>query len=506
MAWYCFIIHESTCNNFSTTIRVLYGQAVKKNRVVILLLSFLLIITVTSCENEVNVIWPEEIGHNEVSIALTTEYAHNQDEFVYPGEIVSFDSRGTGTKYAADNTKTIVWTFTQISNGANYFDTAFTQGGVTSVDKVFYDEGTYKVRADLYSTEDYESLGVGAPLIDTGERTITVEGVEFEIQTEVIDEKVIKFTPVILNPEIGPVYTALCMNFGDNNVDVLEVTNLESITHSYATEGMYNVTAELLYQSSDSKVITTSETSVRVKGALYIVSPSSPLKTDTVYTFQAHQVELLPSASAYEWDFGDGTVVKIPYTSEVSHLFMQPGSYVVSVDVLDTEVMGENVLISTYLPVEVVESDNFLSELHGMEKFNLNFSVQHDYVDLKTGVFIWDWKSYGDVIWDGTHFSMEWSQDRHSEYMIGRVSEDGTTIEHLIIRHEYQDTNRAQTIQWFEIVIHDLPFSLNEAPDRFTVTERGEELNEFVTYFNTYRTEGYYWAKDSSLKITFSKE
>ena len=261
----------------------------KINKVVILLLSFLLVVTVTSCENEVNVIWPEEIGHNEVSIALTTEYAHNQDGFVYPGEIITFDSRGTGKKYAPDNTKTIVWTFTQFSDGANYLDTASTQGGITSVDKVFYDEGTYKIRADLYNTEDYESLGVGAPLIDTGERTITVEGIEFEIKTEVIDEKVIRFTPIILNPEIGPVYTALCMHFGDNNIEVLEVTNLESMTHSYVTEGMYNITAELLYQSSDSKVIAKSETSVRVKGisiqpvenryCVYISGPSSRIIT-----------------------------------------------------------------------------------------------------------------------------------------------------------------------------------------------------------------------------------
>lgn len=486
--------------------QIFNGENLKKNQVVILLFSILLVMTVTSCENEVNVIWPEEIGHNEVLITFTTEYAHNRDGFVYPGEIITFDSRGTGTKYAPDNTKTIVWTFTQISDGKNYLDTASTEGGVTSVEKVFYDGGTYKIRADLYNTEDYKSLGVGSPLIDTDEREITVEAIVFELETEVLYEKVIQFIPKILNPEIGPVYTGLCMHFGDNNIEVLEATTLEGITHSYVTEGIYNVTAELLYQSSVSSVIATSDTSVRVKGALYIVSPSGPLKTDTIYTFQAHQVQIFPSASAYEWDFGDGAVVKIPYTSEVSHLFTQPGSYVVSVDVLDTEVMGENVLTSTYLPVEVVESANFLNELHEMNKFDLNFSVQHDYIDLKTGVFLWEWDSKGDVTWEGTHFSMEWSQDRHSEYMIGRVSEDGTIIEHLIIRHEYLDTNRAQTIQWFEIVIHDIPFSLDQAPDRFTATKRGEELNEFVTYFNTYKTEGYYWAKDSALKITFSKE
>jgi hypothetical protein len=483
------------------------GETLKLNRIVILLSSLLLTMTVTSCENEVNVIWPEEIGHVEVSITITTEYTHDRDGFIYPGEKITFDSQGTGTERVYDNTKTVIWTFTQISNGENYLDTVSTDGGVTSVEKVFYDEGTYNVRAELYNTEDYETLGVGSPLIDTDEREITVEAIDFEIETVVLDEKMIQFQPKILNPEIGPVYTGICMHFGDSNIEVSEATSLDSITHSYETDGIYDVIVELLYQSSNSRaVIATSDTSVRVKGDLYIVSPSGPLETDTVYTFQAHQVKLLPSASAYEWDFGDGTVVKIPYTSEVSHLFTQSGSYVVSVNVLDSEVMGENILTSTYLPVEVVESTNFLSELHETNKFDLDFSVQHDYTDLKTGVFIWNWDSYGDVTWDGTHFSMEWSQDRHSEYMIGRVSEDGTIIEHLIIRHEFVESDRAQTIQWYELVIHDLPFLFDEAPNKFTATRRGEELNYFVTYFNTYKTEGYYWAKDSELHIQFEKE
>ncbi|UCC17602.1 MAG: PKD domain-containing protein, partial [Dehalococcoidales bacterium] len=212
------------------------------------------------------------------------------------------------------------------------------------------------------------------------------------------------------------------------------------------------------------------------------------------------------SASAYKWDFGDGTIAKIPYTNEVSHLFIKPGSYVVSVDVLDSEVMGVNILASTFLPVEVVESANFLNELHSMDKFDLDYSIHHDYTDLTTGIFIWDWDSYGEVIWDDTHFSMEWAQDRHSEHMIGRVSEDGTTIEHLIIRHEFVDNDRAQTNQWFELVIHDLPLLIDEAPEKFTANKRGEELRDFIIYFNTYKTEAYHWTEDAYLNVRFEKE
>ena len=479
----------------------------KINSIVNLILLFLLVMMSASCQNEVKIIWPEEMDINKVSISVTTEYAHSWEETVYPGERVTLDSRSDSTKNVVDDTKTVVWTFTETSDRDVFINSLNTEGMITSVEKVFNDEGTYKIRADLYDSEDFKSFGVGAPLIDTDEIEITVKAIDFKVETEVIDERVIQFKPRILNPEIGLVYTALRMHFGDNTVELFENKFPESITHSYKAEGNYIVSAELLYESKDNNsVIAKSETSVRVKGDLYIVTPPGPLKTNTVYTFQAHQVIRIPSSSAYEWDFGDGTVAKIPYTNEVSHLFIKPGSYVVSVNVLDSEVLGQNKLASTYLPVEVVEPANFLADLQQMKTFDLYFTLQHDYTDLTTGIFIWDCGSLGEVIWDGAHFSMEWSQDRHSEHMMGRVSEDGTTIEHLIIRHEYLDHDRAQTLQWYELVIHDLPLSSDEAPDRFTANKRGEELNDFVIYFNTYKTEGYHWTKTSELNITFEKE
>ena len=56
-----------------------------------------------------------------------------------------------------------------------------------------------------------------------------------------------------------------------------------------------------------------------------------------------------------------------------------------------------------------------------------------------SGLFSWVWDSYGEVIWDGVNFSMQWEQYNHSEVMTGRVYADGTIIEQLIIRHEFGD-------------------------------------------------------------------
>ena len=214
----------------------------KIKNIISLIVFFVLVMPLASCQNEVNIIWPEERDRDTVFISMTTEFPHSREDIAYPGEKVTFDSRSNSVKHILDNTKTIVWTVTQVSDGERFMGSDYTDGGITSIEKVFKNEGTYKIRADLYDSEEFQSLGVGAPLLDTDECEIAVEAIDFTIETEVIDEKVIQFTPKILNPEIGPEYTGLRMHFGDNTVEVYEDNILESITHSYMTEGIFNVT------------------------------------------------------------------------------------------------------------------------------------------------------------------------------------------------------------------------------------------------------------------------
>ena len=172
-------------------------------------------------------------------------------------------------------------------------------------------------------------------------------------------------------------------------------------------------------------------------------------------------------------------------------------------DLIDGDAKALTILASTDLTIEIEESGYFLSELQQMKRFDFVFAVQHDYTDHTSGIFKWDCGAGGRLVWDGINFTLDWSRDNHSEQMTGRVSEDGTIIEHLMIRHEFFDFNR--TTQWYELIIHDLPLSLDEAPYRFTVHKQGEELSKFVMFFSTYRTEGYSWTEDANLQIKFEK-
>ncbi len=476
----------------------------KKSGITTILLFPVLVTMLVSCKGETNIIMADSIDSQKISITFTTEYSHEREGFLYPGEKIFINYVRADNKGTVDKTKTVIWTFSQTTDGENFTEYVSKDGWEASIAKSFTDEGTYNIRADLYDTGQYQSIGNGTPVISTDEIQFIVEAADLLIESEEIDKRVIQFKPKILNPEIGLVYTGLRMHFGDNTIEEFEGKIPESIMHSYETEGFYNITAELFFKAKFyDLILTKSEKTIRVKGNLYIISLPEPLKTDTEYTFQALQVETLTSKPKYKWAFGDGKISKILSTDAVTHSYVQPGSYTLHVDLIDGETKENIILASTNLTIEIEESGYFLSELQQMKKFDLVFTVQQDYIDHTSGIFKWDCGSGGALIWDGTHFSLDWSKDTHSEHLTGRVSEDGTILEHLIVRHEFVDFNR--TTQWYELITMDLPLSLNEAPNRFSVDKQGTELSTFVTSFNTYITEGYQWTKNAELHIKFEK-
>ena len=241
---------------------------------------------------------------------------------------------------------------------------------------------------------------------------------------------------------------------------------------------------------------------VDVSQALQIIVPSGPLKTGEEYTFTARtdSSENLPEAPSYEWDFGDGNGKIIPFSNEVIHLYENPGNYTIRVVLFESDEEAAPLLGIATATVEVEASANHLMELHQMNKFALDFAVQHDYVEGMSGRYSWDYESYGEVIWDRVNFSMQWEQYGHSEVMTGRVSADGTVIEQLKIRHVFGDSD------WYELEIQNLPFWTDTMPDRFITQVSNEDVQNYVVYFNTYRTAGYQWTDEASLYVRFTRE
>ena len=288
-------------------------------------------------------------------------------------------------------------------------------------------------------------------------------------------------------------------DFWDTSIE----TNTNKLTYTFQEGGNYEVTASV--SAGGKEIVGKSNVTIADIG-LYLKTPdNTPLVTSKDYTFVAESLypQFLPEKPYYKWDFGDESGLIIPLFNEVTHAFTDAGQHTIKVDLCESEADDAPVMASASTTLLIEPSAIHLTELQQMNKFALDFSVQHDYAEGNSGIFLWDWDSYGEVVWDGVNFSMEWSKYNHSERMTGRVSEDGTIIEQLKIRHEFSSSG---STEWYELEIQNLPFWEDTMPDRFIVDVDNEDVEKYVTYFNSHRTVGYHWTDDARLYVRFTQE
>ena len=386
----------------------------------------------------------------------------------------------------------------------------------------FNEIGTYTIETTLYEYDEYSREKTKALIVSMDSLTIFCDTIKLSIDaipTPNIRE--FSFKAKVENPQFVkhgyPIkWDFINVSTGQPDAGITEevsvkdsiyTAGVQEVDHTFQNTGKYKAMFTISdYEWSSKNSIASAEITVDVTTGFTIVPPLGPLMTDQEYTFIArtNSPNDLTGAPSYEWDFGDGTMKAIPYSNEVVHSFNKPGKYVIYVEVFDSEEEAANVIGSAYLTVNVEKSANHLAELHKMKKFALSFAVQHDYVEGMSGVFSWAWDSYGEVIWDGINFSMEWSQYNHSEWMTGRVSEDGTLIEQLKIRHEF--VNSQEGTEWYELEIQNLPFWGDTMPGRFVVDVDDEDVEKYVTYFNSFRTAKYQWNDEARLYVRFLPE
>jgi len=279
-------------------------------------------------------------------------------------------------------------------------------------------------------------------------------------------------------------------------------TDTNQMTYAFKEGGNYEVIVNV--SPGGKELIGKSKVAIADIGLILKTPDESPLVTNKDYTFAAESLnpQYIPENPYYKWDFGDELGLIIPLFNEVTHAFADEGQHTIKVDLCESEADDAPILASATVTLLVEPSANHLIELHQMKKFSLDFAVQHDYVEGMSGVFLWDWDSYGEVIWDGVNCSMEWEQYGHSERMTARVSGDGTVIEQLKIRHEFKSSIG---VDWAELEIQNLPFWTDTMPDRFIVDKSGEGVQDYIVFFRTNRTSEYQWTKDARLFVRFEK-
>jgi len=384
----------------------------------------------------------------------------------------------------------------------------------------FLQEGTYNFRIDLYDNDEYKTLGNLAPRYGTITKTVHCEAVRISLTaTPTGESREYTFTAKVENknvlglyafpkwkflqwtePGVGALHDDGKTEKYSEEDDMGFDTGVHVATHQFQQDGKYRIVFSLTNEKDNEFAKT--DIALDITGVeLAIRVPTQPLKTGQEYTFTAQNdyPEKMPESPVYEWDFGDNNGIVIPFSNEATHLYEEAGTYTVRVGLFNSGDDAAPLLGVATAQVTVEAAANHLIELHQMNKFSLDFAVQHDYVGGQSGIYLWDFNSHGEVIWDGINFSMQWQQDGHSEIMTGRVSEDGMMIEQLKIRHEFGDT------EWYELEIQNLPFWTDTMPDRFIVEKSDEDVQDYVVYFNTYRTAGYHWNDDASLYVRFEK-
>jgi hypothetical protein len=392
-------------------------------------------------------------------------------------------------------------------------DSKYTWPNLDYLEYNFKNEGTYTARVDLYSQEDYSRNKDEAVLLSSYVYTVYCTPLTFTIDVSPTNsEREYELKATASNPKLVPSFSKARWEFGhvspvpseagttkvlSTEVD-LWAKGFSEVSHVFPKAGSY---VALFSLELDGKVLARASANVDITSDFKIIMPTGPFKTGQEYTFSARTgtPEILPEDVYYLWDFGDGPTLSIPLSNEVTHVFTKPGPYAIHVGVFEPSDPVDMPVGSAVGMVDVEASANHLMELHKMKKFSLDFSVQHDYIEGMSGIYSWDMDSYGEVVWNGVNFSMEWSQYNHSERMTGQVSEDGTIIKQLKIRHEFVDSKGIT--EWFELEIVDLPFWDDPMPDRFIVDKSGIDIQEFVPYFNTYRTAGYQWTDDSRSRL-----
>ena len=194
----------------------------------------------------------------------------------------------------------------------------------------------------------------------------------------------------------------------------------------------------------------------------------------------------------YTWDFGDGPVLTIPLSNEVVHEFDKPGPYAIHVGVFETGDTVDLPIGSAVATLEVEASANYLMDLHKMKKFDLDFRVESDWINPlpgATNIFNWVHESWGELVWDGVYFFMQWEAYNGKETISGRVSQDGTTIEQLDIRYDF--VHNTGVSHWQVIRVEGLPIRLNSS-NYFEGIKYGEEVATYVSYFSSDQITDYH--------------
>jgi len=205
------------------------------------------------------------------------------------------------------------------------------------------------------------------------------------------------------------------------------------------------------------KTIVSAEIEVDVTGELQIIVPSGPLKTGQEITFTARTdtIDVLPDAPAYEWYFGDGEGLVIPFSNEATYLYDRPGKYTVTVQLFENEYEAANLLGVASVEVNIEAGDVDVMQ-YLQQTTHLLVSVRGDstyyqsdgYSRDANGVPLIIYSPLATTTWEERHFSASYfspptgTSSGITISIEGDVSAEWDKILNLSARCVYDDAHR----------------------------------------------------------------
>lgn len=128
-----------------------------------------------------------------------------------------------------------------------------------------------------------------------------------------------------VTPPSGYIVGSIEWDFGDGTTEIHSPPDAQ---HTYGAPGTYSVKATYEYEVGGKvfkRTDTTSITVAQVPIPSISYSPSSPQAGQTI-TFTANNFS---STSCIKWDFGDGTITNDTSPPSITHMYINPGSYMV---------------------------------------------------------------------------------------------------------------------------------------------------------------------------------
>ncbi|MBN2075251.1 MAG: hypothetical protein JW762_06845 [Dehalococcoidales bacterium] len=302
---------------------------------------------------------------------------------------------------------------------------------------------------------------------------------------------------------------------------IYQTTESEKLSITFPEVGTYLVTARLyegqgslanLIGEDEVKAVITAESvplEIEVRGP-DITGTGQPLVQGQEYSFIAKTTTPggLPDNPLYVWGFANEGSLEIPFTNEAAWAFSDTGNWLVWVDLYDTDTSGKPIQSASF-EISVVAPEesgkNYLNDINQMKKFHISLSVSSILKDGRSVINTFSPQIKDvEVFWNGVDFHMEWDSYGHKGSVTGHVSPDGTILEQLIIRDEFEADGGEN--QWTEMEIADLPFWEDPMPDRFAVDISDENVGDYVVNYSNYRTATYSWDDEAYLQIRFTRE